>query len=302
MKAAVLTGGSGFLGSWLLSALQGQGYHVYAPCRKDSPRRRYLEGHPDVLVIDLDMRDIERLPQHLPQGGPAPSLFFHLAWAGGRNDFDAQVLNIPHTLKAQKTAHRLGCRHFICTGSQAEYGIQHSRLTEDSPLQPTTAYGACKAAAYHTTRSQGQLLGLQTTWVRVFSVFGPRDNPGTLISYLVRTFAQGAVPQVSAALNAWDFLYAQDAAEALLQLGEAPATAPVYNLASGKARPLREYIKAARDVLAPGTDIHFGPQPQDAVWLNAGIEKIRRDTGWKPRTSFEDGLLAIQKYRHPGDE
>ena len=66
--------------------------------------------------------------------------FFHLAWAhtigAGRNDMPAQIENIRYTIDAVRTAAAMGCRVFVGTGSQAEYGRVDGVLRADTPTNP----------------------------------------------------------------------------------------------------------------------------------------------------------------------
>ena len=78
--------------------------------------------------------------------------FFHLAWAhtigAGRNDMPAQIENIRYTIDAVRTAAAMGCRVFVGTGSQAEYGRVDGVLRADTPKTPKTgtAWPSCVQA------------------------------------------------------------------------------------------------------------------------------------------------------------
>ena len=88
----------------------------------------------------------------------------------------------------------------------------------------------------------------------------------------------------------WDYLYAADAADALLALAERGRTGEIYNIAHGEYRPLREFIEAARAVIAPQCDVVYGAADADVFSLQPSVEKLCRDTGWRPMTDFVDGL------------
>ena len=88
----------------------------------------------------------------------------------------------------------------------------------------------------------------------------------------------------------WDYLYAADAADALLALAEQGRAGEIYNIANGDYRPLRDYIEEARAVLAPQCDVTYGTADADVFSLQPSVEKICRDTGWQPMMDFVDGL------------
>ena len=88
----------------------------------------------------------------------------------------------------------------------------------------------------------------------------------------------------------WDYLYAADAADALLALAKRGRAGEIYNIANGGYRPLRDYIEEARAVIAPQCDVTYGAADAGVFSLQPSVEKIQRDTGWMPVTDFVDGL------------
>ena len=97
----------------------------------------------------------------------------------------------------------------------------------------------------------------------------------------------------------WDYLYSKDAAGALRLLGEKGRDGKVYVLGSGSAKPLAEYIKIIRDIVAPKQDIALGAIPygeKQVMYLCADIEDLKRDTGFEPQYSFTDGIEETVKW------
>lgn len=294
MKTAVLTGGTGFLGYWLLKELVKNNVFVYVVVRKNSRRRERLHQIQGIEIIELDMDEISGLPKYVKTA----DIFYHLAWEGGRNDFAAQMNNIIQTVNAMQAAHKIGVKQFIMTGSQAEYGICKERVDEKYPANPNTAYGACKLACYNILKTLSKQLSLPFTWVRVFSVYGEGDNPNTLISYLFRCFEKNEIPKLSKGDQLWDFLYAEDAAVALYLLGK-KGKYGLYNLAYGESRPLKEFVIEARNVINPNSELDFSSNTiSDIIELRANIEKIKNELGWEPVVGFIDGVLRMKKCQY----
>ncbi len=292
MKTAVLTGGTGFLGFWLLKELVKNNILVYVIVRKNSKRRGRLNGISGIEIIELDMEEIYDLPKFINSA----DVFYHLAWEGERNDFSSQLKNITQAVNAMQAAHKIGVNKFIMPGSQAEYGIYNHEVDENSPVNPNTAYGACKVACYNILRVLSEQIALPLTWVRVFSVYGEGDNPNTLISYLFRCFKEMETPKLTRGDQLWDFLYAEDAAAALYLLGE-KSNYGLYNLAFGESRPLKEYVMEVRDLVSPDSELDFGTNiSPNIVELKANIDKIKSDIGWKPTVGFKDGILKVKNH------
>jgi len=292
MKTAIVTGATGFIGHWLLKELIENDVFVYAVCRKNSSRLSRLANLTNIEVIELDMENIAMLPKYCSHA----DTFYHLAWEGERNDFISQITNINNSAHAIQIADKIGVKHFIMTGSQAEYGICHDRIDENHSTNPNTAYGVCKLSAYLILKVLSEQLSVSFTWVRIFSVYGNDDSSNTLlISYLVNCLKENKEPELTDCKQLWDFLYAKDAANALYLLGNMEKTG-IYNLAYGESRILKDFIIEARDLLNPNIKLNFGMNKNyNKGELNVNVDKIKMETGWVPKTNFKEGILKFKK-------
>ena len=293
MRSAVISGATGAIGRALALALCENGVQTLALVR---PKAR-IENLPTHPLLTLKFCALAELKSLTPERGQKFDVFYHLAWAGtageGRDDVALQIANINYTADALLAAARLGCHRFIGIGSQAEYGRTSKILTPETPAFPETAYGAAKLASGHLTRLMAKKIGLTHAWVRVLSVYGPADRAESLVSTAIREMQAGISPRLTAATQIWDFLYAKDAAKALLLLGLQAKAGKTYVLGSGNARPLREYIEEIRDAVAPNLSLQFGDIPfkeGQVMHLAADISDLTRDTGWLPQISFSDGV------------
>lgn len=274
MKTAVMTGATGFVGTALLGELLDNGWCVCVLCRRNSGRRKRLEGLPGVEIVETDLAGADALG-----GFTDCDVFFHLAWEGGRNDFDAQYQNIAPTLSCLRLSAKLGARAFLCTGSQAEYGETRERITEETPLRPCTSYGAAKTAAHYLSGDLAKQLGVELIWTRVFSVYGPHDNPNSLIPCVAKSLREsGSARLRTDGRHMWNYLHERDAARALRMLAES-GEAGVFNVASAVSRPLREYMGMISE------NITFGNETS-GVNLNVATDKLRGAVGEWERTEF----------------
>lgn len=294
IKTAVVTGPTGAIGTALCEVLAARGVTVYAVLRPDSPRLAALPEHERVHPVFCDLSALSSLT--LPEGARADA-FFHLAWAHttgeGRNNMPAQLDNVRYALDALEAAHRLGASVFVGAGSQAEYGRVEGALSASTPTYPENGYGIAKLCAGQMTRTQAERYGIDHIWVRILSVYGPRDGESSLISTLIRTLLNGEEPMVTAGEQKWDYLYSYDAAEALCLLAERGIHKKTYVLGGGTARPLRDYMERVRDAIDPALSIGFGKRPYaplQVMHLEADIGSLTEDTGFVPRVSFEEGI------------
>jgi nucleoside-diphosphate-sugar epimerase len=227
--------------------------------------------------------------------------FIHLSWektfGASRDDAEVQTRNIQYTLDACQLAKRSGCQVFVGAGSQAEYGVQSEDLTPDLPVKPESGYGIAKYAAGKLSAMLCKRLGLRHCWVRILSVYGPHDGENTLISYVIRELQAGRSPELTKCEQLWDYLYADDAGDALLAIAEKGVDGKAYPLGSGQGRRLSDYIESIRQAINPSIEVKYGAKdyyPHQPMHLVADIRDLTADVGWIPRTTFEDGIQRIR--------
>lgn len=295
VRTAVVTGPTGAVGTALCEKLLSEGVCVYAVIRPNSPRAAALPKHEKLHVVACDASALEKLPAIMD--GITADAFYHLAWANttgaGRNDMPSQINNIKYTIDAVRAAHALGCKVFIGTGSQAEYGRVEGILKADTPAFPENGYGMAKLCAGQMSRTECCALGMDHVWVRILSVYGPRDGMGSMVSSTISKLLAGDKPALTAGLQKWDYLYSEDAADALYLCAVHGRNGATYPLGSGKAQPLREYIEAMRDAIDMSLQLGFGEIPYgplQVMHLQADISELERDTGFYPKTTFETGI------------
>ena len=300
MKKAIVNGSLGTIGLALVNQLLKRNVRVYAVAFPGDPRiERIPKG---AVVIPCDMREIETLTDRVDAPVDA---FFHLAWAGtigpGRDDMLLQTQNIRCAIDAANAAKALGCQVFVGVGSQAEHGRIEGRVTADAPCFPTNGYGMAKLCAGQMTRVVCRQLGLRHVWARVLSVYGVNDGPLSVISILLDKLFKGEKPALTAGEQMWDYLYAEDAADALCCMAENGRDGAIYPVGSGQIRPLREYFEILRDAVDPSLPLGLGeiPYPPNQVMhLEADISQLTADTGFVPSTPFEAGIRqVVAQYR-----
>lgn len=301
IQTAIVTGPTGAVGTALCSRLLQAGCTVVAVCRPGSPRAVALPKDANLYVVACDAANLADLPQCMAAAGlPVQAdAFFHLAWAhtigAGRNDMPAQIENIRYTIDAVRTAAAMGCRVFVGTGSQAEYGRVDGVLRADTPTNPENGYGMAKLCAGQMSRTEAAALGMDHVWARILSVYGPHDGPNTMISATIQKLLAGQCPDLTAGEQKWDYLYSADAADALYRMACHGRSGAVYPVGSGTARPLREYIENLRDAIDLALPLGLGKipyGPQQVMFLQADITQLAADTGFAPRTAFADGIRA----------
>ncbi len=285
MKNVLVTGAAGFAGCNLVERLLEENYRVYAPLRPGSPHNDRLKKRDGLVTFVCDMKDFDTIPEYI--GDEGIDTFYHLAWRGGRDDFAEQYENIDVAVKAVKTAVKLGCSRFICTGSQAEYGITREIQTEDSPTKPDTAYGVAKLSAMYLTKHLAHQLGIEWIWARIFSLYGKYEPKTTFYQSILAALKNNEPFTINNESANWDYLDAYEAAGALIALGEKGFDGEIYNVASGECRTLGEFAEYMKKNIDSDSVLTFGNgEEYTGMSLQPSIEKLSADTMWRPEGKF----------------
>lgn len=299
MTRVIISGATGAIGTALIKELIDNRIEVLVLVRPDSKRKSNIIDNPLVSVLECGMEDYA---EAINSTGKDYDIFYHLAWAGTigteRNDMYLQNLNVRYALDAVGMAQRFGCKKFIGIGSQAEYGRYEGMLKPDTPTHPENGYGIAKLCAGHMSREYAHQLGMEHIWVRVLSVYGPGDGAQSMVMSTIAKLKRGEVADFTKGEQLWDYLYSEDAAAALYALGEKGVDGKTYVLGSGDARPLKEYIEIIKKQVDPDGDICLGAiqySDKQVMHLQADIAAVTEDTGWKPKTRFEDGIINTIK-------
>ncbi len=290
MNKAVITGAAGFAGFSVTGELLKRGYEVYAVLRPGSEHNERLMGlSGNLYLIESDQSDFDGISDKI---SCQCDLFFHLAWSGARDDFEAQFQNVENTLKALESAGKLGCKRFIGIGSQAEYGICDI-MSEDVAPNPINAYGAAKTAAMYLTKRRAEQLGIEWIWGRIFSLYGDYEPAGRMLPDLIDSLISDKDINLSSCEQHWDYLHVRDAAAAIVLLGEKGHSGEIYNIANGSYRPLREYVEEAKSLFPYKGHIKYGPKVDPFISLKPDVSKITEHTSWKPVIGFSEGVLQF---------
>ena len=282
------------IGTALINECIKKGIEVYAVLRASSGKKIRLPESEKLHMVDCSLEELETLPQKIME---KCDTFYHIAWGNtGENrnsSTELQSRNIAYTLAAVKAAYALGCRRFIGAGSQAEYGpMDVDKISPDSPVNPTTPYGAAKLASGQLARMLCKELGMECIWPRIFSVYGIYEKETTMVASGLRKMLAGEKTSFTPALQRWDYLFSADAGRAYYLIGEKGKDGAVYCVGSGKAAPLKNYIEIMAELTgAEETGIGVRPYPAGAVMnLCADISSLTADTGFVPEYTFREGI------------
>ena len=296
----VITGATGFIGSNLARYFLERGAIVYALVRPGSKNRAALLVHENLKVVDCGLEHVEDC---IPAIGHADA-FFHLAWGGvNREEIDSpevQARNVSGSLECVRTAARLGCGMFMDAGSRVEYGAVDGVMREDVECHPINQYGRAKWEFYQKAAPLCRKLGLNYFHLRFFSVYGYGDHPWSIISTLVRDLRQDKKVSLSACLHQWNFMYIEDAVQAVYELyrhgrPEGEPCSYIVNIAGSDIRPLRSFVEEIHEIVGYRGELEYGTFVQakeGALSIRPDISRLCRLTrgDWKEQYTFRQGI------------
>ena len=295
-RTILVTGAGGFVGAATVHAALAAGHRVMALVRRPGAwRLAGLGGGLSIHVADLS--DGRAIADLLAEA--RPEIVIHSAWEGVGGVLragDIQFENIRTTIALVDAAIAAGATKFVGIGSQAEYGRFDRRITEMDLPQPTMIYGAAKLSACHLARQRCRDEGLDFAWLRLFSVYGPGDNPNWLIPSAAASLVRSSAPKCTPGTQKWDYLHIDDVASGTLAAAVTDAAMGVFNLSSGAPVAVRSIVERLRDLAAPGLNLRFGEipfGPDQIMHLEGDNSRLKQITGWAPTIAVMEGLAGV---------
>ncbi len=290
MKTAVVTGANGFLGRGLVDKLCKNGYKVY--CIDQYIDKTGFENTDNKVFVACHLKDIDTVPIVVPD------LFYHLAWEGvstdQKNDMAVQLRNVAYSIDCCKYAHKIRSRKFIFPGSASEYAYSDRPIDGVSTLPaPCDAYAAVKASVHICLELTAKQLGLPYVRLLLPSIYGGRRNDANIITYTIQALLRGERPTFSKLEQMWEYVYADDAVRALLQIGERGIAGKSYPVGWGQKKKLAAYIYMVRDSIDPALELGIGERPYKTGRVDHCIMDTAQtitDTQYFPIVRFEDGI------------
>jgi UDP-glucose 4-epimerase len=303
----LVTGATGHLGSYLTELLVKEGAETFVLTRPASDLWRLTGVLDRVRVLRADLSDKESIASAVNEA--RPRTVFHLAWQGVASAFkdtpEQISANVTESLNLFEAVRDAGCKFWVGTGSQAEYGPHDSVLTEETLLRPVTAYGTAKLITGMMTKKLCELAGIRYVWLRLLATYGPKDDERHLIPAVINQLMAGARPRLTRGEQRVDYLYVEDAARAIYEAATHTQAEGVFNLGSGEASSLRHILERLRDMIDPTLTLGFGEipyTPNQPTRLETSIERLKAATAWTPRVTLDEGLRrTIEWHKSQGE-
>lgn len=303
MSKILVTGGAGFIGSHVVDLFISNGYEVVIVDDLSTGRASNL--NPAAKFYQMDIRD-PKLREVFEAERP-DYVSHHAAQMDVRRSvaqplFDADV-NILGSINVIECAKEFNVKHFVYISSGgAAYGEPEVLPCDEMhPVNPICQYGASKHTVEHYLYMYHVNYGLEYTVLRYPNVFGPRQDPhgeaGVVAIFTGKMLLGEPVTINGDGEQTRDFVFVRDCAYGNYLAVTVEHPSGIYNLGWGRPTSINEIFTNLAMITNYAQPAAYGPAKVGEtrhIYLNA--DKAKRDLGWAPTISLEDGLRETVEY------
>ena len=310
-RRALVTGGAGFLGSYLCDALLAEGYTVVAVDNLLTGKSSNLDHLRNDARFDFQQLDVNQ-----PFDCGEVQYVFHFACPASPVDYMAHgiaTLKVGSlgTFHALDVARKYNAKYLVsstseCYGDPLEHPQKETYWGHVNPIGPRSVYDEAKRFTEAATMAYYRTHKVDTRIARIFNTYGPRMrlNDGRVISNFMKQALRGEDLTVYGdGSQTRSFCYVSDEVEGLLRLAKSSEHLPV-NIGNPTEFTILECAKRVLAVTASKSKIRHEPLPQDDPrQRRPDITKARTLLAWEPKVDLETGLrLSLDYFRKTAEE
>ena len=312
-KVVLVTGGAGFIGSYVADFLLSRGDKVviidemndyYSVKLKQLNIKQLQEKYDDLLSVyegDIcekglvknifDKEKITHVCHLAARAGVRPSIVDPFVYVHS---------NVEGTTRLLDCARESNCVNFVYASSSSVYGSSPNEVLheEDVVDKPVSPYAATKKSCELLAYTYHHLYALPCTGLRFFTVYGPRGRPDMApFKFIDRVSTETAIQQYGDGSTSRDYTYITDIVDGVVAAIDRPLGYEVINLGNGRPFELRSFISLVEACVGKKAVIELLPlQPGDVDHTCACIDKAQRLLDYVPKVTFEEGILRTTEW------
>jgi len=303
---ALVTGGAGFLGSYLCEALLAEGHSVLAVDNLLTGRETNL------ATLARESRfELQRLDIIQPFDAGAVDYVFHFASPASPVDYmvhGVETLQVGSlgTFHALDVARRYGAKFFLastseCYGDPLEHPQKETYWGNVNPVGPRSVYDEAKRFSEAATMAYHRYYKLDTRIVRIFNTYGPRmrlNDGRALPNFIYQALTGQPITVYGDGSQTRSFCYVSDLVEGIYRLMQSDEHLPT-NIGNPQEITIREFAERVKALTGSASPIVFKPLPQDDPKQRCpDITKAKTLLNWQPKVPLEEGLrLTLDFFR-----
>jgi len=298
MSKIIVTGASGFVGANLVKKIINKN-EIYIFTRKESDTWRLNDIKSEINVQTINFENKNKIQSVVNK--IKPDYVFHLATYGGypfqqniEKTIESNITNSVNLMQALTEYGKL--EKFINIGSSSEYGPKTKPMKETNLAEPLLPYGITKLTQTYFAKYFFVKFGLPSVTLRLFSVYGPLEEPGRLIYDIITHTLKNKKLKLFSKKAKRDFIFVDDVIDAIEKTSKTPnIEGEIFNVGSGKEYSIEDVINIVQSKLKKDLKVSWGNiEKQRSFETNnhwiANISKIKKEIKWNPKVNFEKGL------------
>lgn len=296
MKAFV-TGASGFIGSYLVKALIDDGHEVLC-LKRPTSNLEALEDYVNKVQWIDNTDGWKTIFREFK-----PYIIYNLAWNGvaaaDRVNWEKQVSNVAIQQELLDLALEVGCKKFVGTGSQSEYGDFENKIDECYPVNPKTAYAAVKAGSLTIMKCFCEINNIDWYWFRLFPLYGPHEAVRWLIPSIIKSISTQDHMDLTPGEQKLSYLYVGECAKAIMMAIHVDGKSGIYNICSNNPTPLKTLVTKIRDKVNPNFQLNFGVLPYrfgQCMYMEGDTKALRTNIYNLNTSNFDEMLDKTIEY------
>lgn len=298
MSHCCVIGGTGFIGSYVVELLVSQGRQVTVIGRSKVPTRPVPQGaryvaadYGDERVLLKVLRDVDEVI-HLAHSSVPKTSF--------ENPVQDVLTNLPASMKLFDAACRFSIQKLVFVSSGGTiYGNAGTRpINEDHPKKPISPYGVTKLAIENYAMMFWELKGLPVICVRPGNAYGEKQRPFVDQGFVATAIASILMGKEIVVFGEngtiRDYVHVTDVARGILSSLDRGKTGTCYNIGTGIGRSNMDVLESIRPyATSANLEIRLAVHSSRPFDVPANIldsKRLRDDTGWSTKITFEEGI------------
>jgi len=298
MKNILITGASGFLGASLVKYFDGVGgfnVHAFARSAKNAWRLENISNN--VKLYNVNLCDEKSVNMAVDCIGP--DYIYHFAAFGAypyQEDPNKIIeTNILGTWNFLKATAKYDYKLFVSAGSSSEYGFKQGPMRESDVLEPNSYYSVSKCSQTLLTQYFARTENKPISIFRLFSVYGPLEEPTRLIPTVIRKCLNNEQINLVSSSVGRDFIYIDDVIEACLQFNNlSEMRGEILNIGTGIQSTIKNIADIVLDITQASSVCNYNASPQRIwdtdIWVG-DCSLVKQKIGWSYKTSLQEGLM-----------
>ncbi len=297
-KKFLITGGTGFIGTYVIKILSLHGVlpTVLTRNKQSALANKFIEK---IVLVEIDLLDKTALKAFFKKH--CPDVIIHLAGVAHQRNNQADSLrknNFEATVNLLDLAKAANVKRIVLTGTADEYGFQSCPQVETLPTMPVSDYAVSKNNAVKYALSLYEKYNLPIVVLRPFTIYGVGQPARMFVSQAIDSAVKGVEFEMSHGIQKRDLLFVTDFADAIIKAVTVEnIEGEIFNVGSGKAIALKEVAEKIWEIThADKKLLKIGARPTKESELHdteADISKIRNLLNWEPKISLDEGLKVI---------